>query len=442
MNRIISFLLPPRHFGRFRPLSRSNRIFHRRLHLLKHHKIEGVEPFANYVPGGYHPVHIGDQLHSRYSIVNKIGHGSCSTVWLARDKCTNKLVAVKVVVSDIRNEEANIKSALSVATGSSFFPPALDHFTVRGPNGVHQCYVMEPAICNLEVLREGPRYLEPNTVRSLVAQLILSMATMHRHGFIHGEFVLKNILLRFPSGSPDLTDRELREKWPEKPKPVDSLDGSRLPPNFPSYGYIPIILRDVHQKLSPQADIWVAGLTETFVPSAKTRKDFVGSLTHCAPEFLFAPQESELSFSSDIWALACSIWHLLGESPLSPTFLCFDEEDTMGAQVDLLGLHGLPSSWRERWETHSEFVMNADILSHNQSRAWNEHFESSIQQLRKENRYWEILPEEKEAIIDMLQPMLAWKPEDRCTAAQVAESKWMTQWGLPRYKKAMEQGIA
>jgi hypothetical protein len=34
-----------------------------------------------------------------------------------------------------------------------------------------------------------------------------------------------------------------------------------------------------------------------------------------APEALFAPYEP-LSFASDIWSLACAIWHVLGLSPL------------------------------------------------------------------------------------------------------------------------------
>jgi serine/threonine-protein kinase SRPK3 len=38
-----------------------------------------------YRPGGFHPVYIGDVYHDKYKVLNKIGYGVYSTVWLARD---------------------------------------------------------------------------------------------------------------------------------------------------------------------------------------------------------------------------------------------------------------------------------------------------------------------------------------------------------------------
>lgn len=44
------------------------------------------ESLARYHPGGYHPVRIGDHLHSgKYEVISKLGYGLYSTVWLARD---------------------------------------------------------------------------------------------------------------------------------------------------------------------------------------------------------------------------------------------------------------------------------------------------------------------------------------------------------------------
>jgi serine/threonine protein kinase len=54
--------------------------------------IDGMEDDRDYGPGGFFPVKLGDILSpegsaagSRYRISAKLGHGSYSTVWLARD---------------------------------------------------------------------------------------------------------------------------------------------------------------------------------------------------------------------------------------------------------------------------------------------------------------------------------------------------------------------
>ena len=40
----------------------------------------------DYRPGGYHPVHLGDIFNNgQYKVIRKLGEGSYSTVWLARN---------------------------------------------------------------------------------------------------------------------------------------------------------------------------------------------------------------------------------------------------------------------------------------------------------------------------------------------------------------------
>lgn len=45
-----------------------------------------TEWIEEYRPGKFHPIHLGDLLNdARYKIIRKLGYGSYSTVWLARD---------------------------------------------------------------------------------------------------------------------------------------------------------------------------------------------------------------------------------------------------------------------------------------------------------------------------------------------------------------------
>jgi len=43
------------------------------------------ESIEDYLPGGYHPVHLKDIFKAQYRVVGKLGNGGSSTVWLAFD---------------------------------------------------------------------------------------------------------------------------------------------------------------------------------------------------------------------------------------------------------------------------------------------------------------------------------------------------------------------
>ncbi|PYH75106.1 uncharacterized protein BO88DRAFT_302764, partial [Aspergillus vadensis CBS 113365] len=114
--------------------------------------IKGVEALEEYQPGGYHPVMIGDMLHNRYPVVDKLGHGGYSTVWLAQDTVLKRYVAPKVNTANAQPREAKVLRTLSKlptslsppAHGRSLVPMIFDEFQVQGPNGIHACYTTVP----------------------------------------------------------------------------------------------------------------------------------------------------------------------------------------------------------------------------------------------------------------------------------------------------------
>jgi serine/threonine-protein kinase SRPK3 len=143
------------------------------------------------VPGGYHPIAIGDRLGQRYRVLDKLGHGGHSTIWLARDESTQKLVAVKVGIAD---SDSTSKEAETLASLSNFHskngqavavtPPVLDRFTERGPNGIHPCLVTTPVRCSLSDMKQdnglGLFYLPVG--RALAGQLVIAVARVHDAG--------------------------------------------------------------------------------------------------------------------------------------------------------------------------------------------------------------------------------------------------------------------
>ena len=54
------------------------------------------EGMPDYKLGGYHPIHVGEILVDRYVIIQKLGWGHFSTVWLTKDLKFNSYVAIKV----------------------------------------------------------------------------------------------------------------------------------------------------------------------------------------------------------------------------------------------------------------------------------------------------------------------------------------------------------
>lgn len=150
--------------------------------------INGVESLKKYRPGGYHPVMIGDMLHARYHIVDKLGFGGYSTIWLARDTCQEQYVAVKVGITDALLRETKILRALSsssVHPGRKSIPFPLNEFEVHGPNRTHLCYTMAPAQCNLREVSFSQLF-PIKVARALSGGLTLAIVYTHSQGYVHG----------------------------------------------------------------------------------------------------------------------------------------------------------------------------------------------------------------------------------------------------------------
>lgn len=160
--------------------------------------IEDVEEMGRYSSGGYHPVSIGDRLHDRYRVVHKLGHGSYSTVWLARDERLQRLVAVKVGTADASQNESKILALLKkrssnasdniVMSGRDIIPSLLDTFHLDGPHGTHTCTVTEFARCSLAAAKRWSCNLPMplQVARAMAAQFVLATAYMHHNGYVHG----------------------------------------------------------------------------------------------------------------------------------------------------------------------------------------------------------------------------------------------------------------
>ena len=106
------------------------------LYNLLYEHVESVERLGYYQPGTTNCQHWGP-LHGRYRVVHKLGHGSYSTIWLARDEPAKRYVALKVCTADLKPRQIGIISTLIGAQRSSvgipgraMIPPIWDELSI------------------------------------------------------------------------------------------------------------------------------------------------------------------------------------------------------------------------------------------------------------------------------------------------------------------------
>ncbi|EAN31997.1 Protein kinase domain protein [Theileria parva strain Muguga] len=187
------------------------------------------EDSNSYVPGGYHPVAIGEVYNNRYKIEAKLGWGYFSTVWLASDLASgpDTFVALKfqrsakmytdAVLDEIdllntvingknSNEWVSTSTVYSKLLGQNYNPSNgvvsyLDNFMVTGPNGMHICVVFEVMGPNILTLIKLYRFqgIPIPLVKKIATHVLLGLDYLHRVcKIIHTDIKPENILITSP----------------------------------------------------------------------------------------------------------------------------------------------------------------------------------------------------------------------------------------------------
>jgi serine/threonine-protein kinase SRPK3 len=167
-----------------------------------------------YCSGGYHPVNLRDKFQNRYRVIQKLGFGVYSTVWLANDErfqpsllitivltfvSTNRHVALKVMTADAllgekHIDELRILQRTGLANpqhqGYSRIVQLLDHFEHHGPHGTHLCLVMELLGTNLSDIQSlylrQQKAVPSIIVRRFLKQVLIGLDYLHRScGIVH-----------------------------------------------------------------------------------------------------------------------------------------------------------------------------------------------------------------------------------------------------------------
>lgn len=136
----------------FTPPAALREVIERRSESLKKPKIQYRPPYMNegevedvkkYVPGGYHPVDIGDKI-DEFIVVHKLGFGGFATVWLVQSTMNSHYYALKILCAEVPSTHV-IEKQVFEYLGDHNQPSIIQlvrSFEITGPNGVHSCLVL------------------------------------------------------------------------------------------------------------------------------------------------------------------------------------------------------------------------------------------------------------------------------------------------------------
>ncbi|KAK2758675.1 hypothetical protein FQN54_003365 [Arachnomyces sp. PD_36] len=432
-----------------------------------YHPEVDVEDLEGYIPGGYHPTLIGDTLcRGRYTIVHKLGFGSYSTIWLARDQQLGRYVSLKILVAGAQeSREGEILHLLTKGdpnhVGRQFIPSLLDQFSFDGPNGHHVCLVEETAGCTVASSKENStNFMFPrDAARSVAAQLLMGLSYLHANDVCHGgmscqcsrsiviqsssqiDLHLHNFLLRVPNFD-NLSTSDLYERH-GKPfeVPTRRVDGKPSIPHAPPRVAYPMVW-DMPANEMEDPELIISDYGTSFAVS-QTKFPTLHTPALYSPPEVFFNEAITIPTAADIWTLGVVLYDVVGERPLFETF-AWDPDDIIAEMVNTLGQ--LPARWWDSWANRPEFFnpdgswisdfrrISTPIFRRLHKRMWDMGRGET-----PETCEWDVAGGEFKALEDMLRAMMTFEPAERPTVNQLLASEYMVKWAIPAWERQMER---
>ncbi|KAI1122434.1 kinase-like protein [Nemania abortiva] len=376
------------------------------------------ENLARYCPGGYHPVRIGDVFaNGRYTVVNKLGWGSYSTVWLATDWRTKRHVALKVLTADCYGHQQDIfevdiliaiNSKSATAPGSQHVLGLLDRFEHAGPNGKHVCLVFKAMGPDMSRYRPTlPRYRIPvPLMKDITRQLLLALAFLHDTcQVIHCDIKQQNILIETAKIN------RMFENAPPK---------SFIPPHHPLDPLNDFYIKS-SQIASSQEDLSCVTEISVRLAGFGTASWFTRHLTEWIQPQRFRAPEVILGaiwdYKVDIWNLGLVIWELSEGSYIFdgswPASVPYTSEIHLAQMEAFIGR--MPQSLLSRSSNRDQFFDRRLLIPRILP-------DIPLETLCVNT---EMSEADRALFLDMIKSMLQLEPRDRPDARTLLESGWL-----------------
>ncbi|KAI0906922.1 kinase-like domain-containing protein [Ustulina deusta] len=375
-----------------------------------------------YGPGGYHPVHLGDQLKGgRYKILHKLGWGSYSTTWAARDQEHQRYVAVKICVSKAESShETDILQLISsfpsdTHTGREHIVQLLDSFCIEGPNGKHRCLVLEllgPSISDLVDSYLSDGRLPAQAARSIAHQVLVGVDFLAQLNIGHGDIHARNIALVMPHVD-SLNEQEFMDALGQpETGPMQRTDGAALEIHVPSYIVEPTSfkVKEVLQSLRAPV-IKIIDFGESFLPN-QAPATLHTPLVVRAPEALFG---DPIDHRVDLWSLGCLIFELFtGQPPFDSIMI---RPAILISQMIRFSTDKLPDRWEAKWQ-----ILRKELRYRDESPLTLQEWLEKI--YFNTDRRCELTKQDAAKISELVSRLLAFEPSSRSSAKDMANDPW------------------
>lgn len=433
---------------------------------------DGLEDIMQYEEGGFHPVHIGDMLHERFEVVNKLGSGSFGMVWLCLDIKLDKWRAVKVMSANHSlkgKDQKVIRHLQSKASAKTLLKNhvavPIEEFWIEGPNGSHLCLIMPLLGCGVMSWRSRIHWTQEESgvePREICRQVATALIFLHKQGVCHGDFRPGNILMQV-DGIDGLTKDQVLDVL-GKPDLRYIEEDPTTEGSWPEYCVVPVPSHKWAKLVSPK--IAVVDFGESFLIDDPNERCGI-PFEYAAPEILF---DGRPGIDSDMWSLACTLYEIRSDRSFFGSGMLEGEMFDMVAELEL-PLGALPEPYRATWyergygaeierhgrkkdareerkrATDDPVTLSNQIISRNRDRMLAETKTQTIFQAivgeEREVGQWDSDSEEdldysdltyykyrysKQEIIelaDLLKSMLKWQPQERITSESVLKHPWL-----------------